>query len=160
MSHVRRILCFNSEVDPIKEWDECLTKRFVLSKSFNQQNLHYNEKYNPNEQQLKRRRRIMLSIIFFELFKTVHYFCMLFVPLDSSNRLRAFTGSIYHCMGFGGKVLAIPSVCACLQAAITRLLEEGIQWKNRLKIWIRVSQRLCKLQIKSTAVEEEETESE
>ena len=106
---------FKSEIDPIKEWDDSLKKKFVLSKSFAQN-------YDPEDQEMVRRRRGMLLIAFFELFKTVHYFCMLFVPLDSSQRLRAFTGSIYHCMGFGGKVLAIPSFTICFQTAITRLL--------------------------------------
>jgi hypothetical protein len=60
----------------------------------------------------------------------------LFVDLDAPYYLKIRHGTLFYCLGFGGKVLLIPAACVILQSGLTRVLFWWKEKNNRLQFLV------------------------
>ena len=104
------------KIDPVQEWDDCLTQRYYLSKSF----YKTSEDADEDEDTIFQNRVKGLFITVLIACYSLKCFENCFIPLDASHDLKTVSGALFHSLGLAGKVLLIVATSVCAQAATFR----------------------------------------
>ena len=114
------------KIDPVQEWDDCLTQRYYLSKSF------YGTSEDADEDTIFQNRVKGLIITVWIVCYSLKCFENCFIPLDASHDLKTVSGALFHSLGLPGKVLLIVATSVCVQAASFRSMLMYRETRNDL----------------------------